>query len=316
MPAEVLAPKDFKGMEESTYLSRAFSDQGVRLRLRKESRAMAGYGRQRSSTIDQFLTFARYGSQKRRYPYSTSESREVGMSASAMGKPTMSDHYGSMYSDDGTRSPAKRQRSSGEPEDDVQSGTWERNAQLPDRPDSTIQGGYPQTHLSLRQHHMYSDYSSQLSPTQQFGTPLGRQPEPIPFSYRVPSSAVSYPSSSASYPTNPLMPPLGGPLGQLPSPQHPQPSPQQQHHHHNPQQHHNALPHQHQHPSTPNQQHPQPHRFPDLNNPYQQAYGGPPYGQLRGPTPSQPPTPYNFGEDTYDRYRTDLGNVPEGHDNT
>jgi hypothetical protein len=36
----VLLPKDFKGMDESTYLSRAFSDQGVRLRLRKEPRAM------------------------------------------------------------------------------------------------------------------------------------------------------------------------------------------------------------------------------------------------------------------------------------
>ena len=30
-------------MDESTYLSRAFSDQGVRLRLRKEPRAMMGY---------------------------------------------------------------------------------------------------------------------------------------------------------------------------------------------------------------------------------------------------------------------------------
>jgi hypothetical protein len=39
-PFKVLLPKDFKGMEESTYLSRAFSDQGVRLRLRKEPRAM------------------------------------------------------------------------------------------------------------------------------------------------------------------------------------------------------------------------------------------------------------------------------------
>jgi hypothetical protein len=39
-PFRVLLPKDFKGMDESTYLSRAFSDQGVRLRLRKEPRAM------------------------------------------------------------------------------------------------------------------------------------------------------------------------------------------------------------------------------------------------------------------------------------
>ncbi|PVI00345.1 hypothetical protein DM02DRAFT_470293, partial [Periconia macrospinosa] len=39
-PFRVLPAKDFKGMEESTYLSRAFSDQGVRLRLRKEPRAL------------------------------------------------------------------------------------------------------------------------------------------------------------------------------------------------------------------------------------------------------------------------------------
>jgi hypothetical protein len=38
----VLLPKDFKGMDESTYLSRMFSDQGVRLRLRKEPRGMMG----------------------------------------------------------------------------------------------------------------------------------------------------------------------------------------------------------------------------------------------------------------------------------
>lgn len=38
----VVLPKDFKGLEESTYLSRAFSDQGVRLRLRKEPRGMMG----------------------------------------------------------------------------------------------------------------------------------------------------------------------------------------------------------------------------------------------------------------------------------
>jgi len=41
-PFRVVMPKDFKGLEESTYLSRAFSDQGVRLRLRKEPRTMMG----------------------------------------------------------------------------------------------------------------------------------------------------------------------------------------------------------------------------------------------------------------------------------
>lgn len=43
-PFKVVQAKDFKGLDESTYLSRAFSDQGVRLRLRKEPRAMMGGG--------------------------------------------------------------------------------------------------------------------------------------------------------------------------------------------------------------------------------------------------------------------------------
>jgi hypothetical protein len=51
---EVVLPKDFKGLEESTYLSRAFSDQGVRLRLRKEARGMMsnkrGYPTETEST--------------------------------------------------------------------------------------------------------------------------------------------------------------------------------------------------------------------------------------------------------------------------
>jgi hypothetical protein len=37
----VVLPKDFRGLEESSYLSRSFSDQGVRLRIRKETRSMA-----------------------------------------------------------------------------------------------------------------------------------------------------------------------------------------------------------------------------------------------------------------------------------
>lgn len=39
-PFDVQAQKDFSGMQESSFLSRAFSDQGVRIRLRKESRGM------------------------------------------------------------------------------------------------------------------------------------------------------------------------------------------------------------------------------------------------------------------------------------
>ncbi|KAH7093080.1 velvet factor, partial [Paraphoma chrysanthemicola] len=44
-PFDVSLPKDYRGLKESTYLSRAFSDQGVRLRLRKDTRGGAGMKR-------------------------------------------------------------------------------------------------------------------------------------------------------------------------------------------------------------------------------------------------------------------------------
>lgn len=50
---QVVLPKDFKGLEESTYLSRAFSDQGVRLRLRKEARGMMSNKRSLGGDSDQ-----------------------------------------------------------------------------------------------------------------------------------------------------------------------------------------------------------------------------------------------------------------------
>jgi hypothetical protein len=49
-PFSVLAGKDFDGLAQSTQLSRAFADQGVRLRLRKEPRGCAGRKRSRSES--------------------------------------------------------------------------------------------------------------------------------------------------------------------------------------------------------------------------------------------------------------------------
>lgn len=40
-----MTSKEFRGQMESTHLSRTFSDQGVRLRLRKEQRTITGYVR-------------------------------------------------------------------------------------------------------------------------------------------------------------------------------------------------------------------------------------------------------------------------------
>jgi hypothetical protein len=50
---KVLSSKDFKGLAESTHLSRTFSDQGVRLRLRKEAKGMMGRKRSRGFSDDE-----------------------------------------------------------------------------------------------------------------------------------------------------------------------------------------------------------------------------------------------------------------------
>ncbi len=42
-PFKVIPMKEFRGLCESTHLSRTFADQGVRLRLRKEPRTLTGY---------------------------------------------------------------------------------------------------------------------------------------------------------------------------------------------------------------------------------------------------------------------------------
>lgn len=76
----VLAPKDFKGMEESTHLSRTIADQGVRLRLRKEARTAAG--------------------NKRPYPYDSPVSI-------AQAHASLPNEYSSSY--EGEHSPIKRE---------------------------------------------------------------------------------------------------------------------------------------------------------------------------------------------------------------
>jgi hypothetical protein len=54
-PLLVVLPKDFKGLSKSTFMSRSFSDQGVRIRLRKEPRSGSGKGKKRAqSDLDEF----------------------------------------------------------------------------------------------------------------------------------------------------------------------------------------------------------------------------------------------------------------------
>lgn len=76
----VLPPKDFRGMDQSTSLSRHIADQGVRLRLRKEARTAAG--------------------SKRSYPYDS----PVNI---AQAHAPLPNEYSSSY--DGEHSPVKRE---------------------------------------------------------------------------------------------------------------------------------------------------------------------------------------------------------------
>ncbi|KAH6633340.1 velvet factor-domain-containing protein [Boeremia exigua] len=76
----VLAPKDFRGMDQSSHISRLIADQGVRLRLRKEARAAAG--------------------SKRPFPYDSPVSI-------AQAHPPLPNEYSSSY--EGEQSPTKRE---------------------------------------------------------------------------------------------------------------------------------------------------------------------------------------------------------------
>lgn len=70
--------KQWQGLVESTHLSRTFSDQGVRLRLRKENRNVAGYADPGSTTGPSALTCD--DSSKRTLPYSPRTSTQAGPS--------------------------------------------------------------------------------------------------------------------------------------------------------------------------------------------------------------------------------------------
>lgn len=76
----VLAAKDFKGMDESSHLSRSIADQGVRLRLRKEARTAGG--------------------NKRSYPYDS----PINITPA---RPSIPNDYSSSY--EGEHSPIKRE---------------------------------------------------------------------------------------------------------------------------------------------------------------------------------------------------------------
>ncbi|KAI5238014.1 hypothetical protein E4T43_07746 [Aureobasidium subglaciale] len=78
-PFDVVQQKQWRGLVESTHLSRTFSDQGVRLRLRKENRSIAGYGVFGNESEHATLTTGH--SSKRTFPYSPRSSTQAGPSS-------------------------------------------------------------------------------------------------------------------------------------------------------------------------------------------------------------------------------------------
>lgn len=85
----VVAAKDFKGMTESSVLSRSFSDQGVRLRLRKEPRGLSGNKRKhdaaaadeeekpgRQNETSNPSSYDKTSSPVKRYKYETDERKD------------------------------------------------------------------------------------------------------------------------------------------------------------------------------------------------------------------------------------------------
>ncbi|KAF2465513.1 uncharacterized protein BDR25DRAFT_318374 [Lindgomyces ingoldianus] len=126
-PFRVLLPKDFKGMDESTYLSRAFSDQGVRLRLRKEPRAMMG--------------------NKRPYPYGVDSA-----TPNTPIRPSLQEY--SPYGDD-SQSPVKRFRAD----------TEDRKEQYPDHSGAAYPSSYPSSQYPVRQSSLTGLHSMAGYPT-------------------------------------------------------------------------------------------------------------------------------------------------------
>ncbi|KAF2036671.1 hypothetical protein EK21DRAFT_50261, partial [Setomelanomma holmii] len=70
-PFRVVLSKDFKGLAESTHLSRSFSDQGVRLRLRKDARGM-NRGKRSHSEEEETVSNAENKKVKNESPYAHS----------------------------------------------------------------------------------------------------------------------------------------------------------------------------------------------------------------------------------------------------
>ena len=168
----VVHQKDFKGLDESTYLSRAFSDQGVRLRLRKEPRTMLGAGT------------------KRPYSYTSPQDQSVpNTPMTSNAQPSQPVMYGA---DDMDQHSAKRPRysdsttSSASADDQTRAwSNYQARTTLPGSYGTGAMSGYSTPGMAYRSS-SYSTYPSPLNSTAYTGLPRSD------FTFRTAPQASTY----------------------------------------------------------------------------------------------------------------------------
>ncbi|KAK4502813.1 hypothetical protein PRZ48_006239 [Zasmidium cellare] len=175
----VLPQRDFGSMSESTHLTRTFSDQGVKLRVRKDNRAISGIGTKRS------------------FNASPPETTSPGLHSSMYGGAVQDHHYGGSV-----HSPAAKRHRSGSEYDSSQH--MYQHMPVGDSGIASYGGGIPSATRYSEHSRVHSGYSQQQSPMSL--SMMGRVPASMGSSVQTPggwqsmhqNSALPSPASTSS----------------------------------------------------------------------------------------------------------------------
>lgn len=189
--------KQWRGLEESTHLSRTFSDQGVRLRLRKENRNLAGYNK---AWLQQSAELTRTCSSKRAYPYSPRSSTHAGPSAAAAEaqNPAMYGGQQPLGTPYGYEDTTKRHRSSDQGQPQGYPLTERGLAAYDPRPaPANMQPMYPvQPSPSIHSPHL--SYGARTPVTNSGWPPQQQQQQPFTYQQGSSSAPAKVPDSNAN----------------------------------------------------------------------------------------------------------------------
>jgi hypothetical protein len=233
-PFPVHSTKNWPGMAESTFLTRSFSDQGVRLRLRKEPRSLL---RKRGPAHDDYAP-RRYnkGAQSQSQEKDQQSSNLEGQDALRLGygeqveeqhhaSPTSYDPRPRNYSQQAgvTYSPyaesSKRPRTASEGHVPLYNGAIE-SAQFTERPYPAQNTTFPNSYL--QQSPQPGNFYNHFTPAPQVSTTTARDHYFAQRLNSLPTNPSStYDPNSARSPQSPFFPPQPRSLGYVQSPQQP-----------------------------------------------------------------------------------------------